>query len=275
MDIHDADTIHPALEGVGLIANCVDQLAPHLLRAAITRGLAYTDVTAQPAFWRTALALSSEAVQGGARILLGSGLIPGNANVMVRAGAERVGGLESVYIALLLSMGDSFGPAALDYMLAAAAEPFVIMEDGRDRTVRHFSDGRPVNFPAPMGRCTVYRFALPDQVFYPTTLGARSAATRLALDPPWVTAVCAGLMRVGAGAWLRRAGFRRALIRLFSLLQKGYTGRDTFALAVEARGAQGTARLSLVGHEESAGTAIGAALMTQELYEGKASLPGV
>ncbi len=49
---------------------------------------------------------------------------------MARAGAERAGGAESVRTALLLSLGDSFGSAALDYMLAAAAEPFVVVEAG-------------------------------------------------------------------------------------------------------------------------------------------------
>jgi hypothetical protein len=32
------------LGGVGLVMSCIDQPEPHLLRAAIARGLAYTDI---------------------------------------------------------------------------------------------------------------------------------------------------------------------------------------------------------------------------------------
>ncbi|HLF28348.1 MAG TPA: saccharopine dehydrogenase NADP-binding domain-containing protein [Anaerolineae bacterium] len=275
LDITDQAAIDSALQDIGLVVNCIDQREPHLLQAAIARGLAYVDITAQVGFWRAALALDSEARKNGARILLGAGLIPGIANVIARAGAERVGKVDSVHTALLLSLGDSFGPAALDYMLAASAQPFIVTEDGRERRVKNFAGGRRVEFLVPVGRRITYRFALPDQVFYPQTLGVRTAATRLAFDPPWVTALSAGVMRLGAGTLLRRSGARRLIAWVFDLLHKRYAGRNRFALVVEVKGTPGAARLRLLGQNESAGTALGAALMARRLYEGEVNQPGV
>lgn len=275
LDVNTSETVEAVLGDAGLVVNCIDQAEPHLLRAVIRRGLAYADITARIAFWRAALALDGEARKSGARILLGAGLLPGISNVLARAGAERVGAVERVDTAVLLSMGDSFGAAALDYMLTTASVPFVVMEDGRERVVGNFTDGRRVEFPPPMGQRTVYRFALREQCFYPRTLGARSAATRLALDPPWVTALCAGLMRLGLAPALRQAGFRHAVVRLFDVLRGAYRRQDTYALTVEGQGTQGKACLGLVGESESNATALSAALMARALYEGDVGQPGV
>ena len=50
-----------------------------------------------------------EAVQTGARVILGAGLVPGLSNVLARIGADRVGQVESVETTCLLSIGDEYG----------------------------------------------------------------------------------------------------------------------------------------------------------------------
>jgi saccharopine dehydrogenase-like NADP-dependent oxidoreductase len=44
IDVGDRASVEAALEGVGVVMNCIDQPEPHLLGAAIARGLAYTDI---------------------------------------------------------------------------------------------------------------------------------------------------------------------------------------------------------------------------------------
>ncbi len=44
-DVDDPASIEAVLEGVGVVVSCIDQREPHLLHAAITHGLAYTDIT--------------------------------------------------------------------------------------------------------------------------------------------------------------------------------------------------------------------------------------
>src|SRR5215203_3833596 len=44
VDVGDDASVEAALDGVGVVMSCIDQPEPHLLRAAITYGLAYTDI---------------------------------------------------------------------------------------------------------------------------------------------------------------------------------------------------------------------------------------
>lgn len=275
LDINDPAEVDASLDEVELVINCIDQPEPTLLRSTVRRGLKYLDITADMDYWRKAMALQDEARMHGGSALLGAGLLPGIANVMARAAVARAGKVESLNTAVLLSLGDSFGPAALDYMLAAASEPFTVMEDGRERTVKNFTDGKPVDFPAPIGGRTVYRFALPDQIFYPHTLNTPAAATRFALDPPWMTALMALLAKVGFLSLLRIKGLRRAVTRLFDWMQQNYRGNETYALHVCAQGNGSSACTSLVGANESTATALGAALMARMLIEGEIDKPGV
>ena len=82
-------------------------------------------------------------------------------------------------------------------------------------------------------------------------------------------------MQVGLGSLLRRAGIRRALVRLFGRLRMVYAGQDTFAVIVEVHGPSGKVRLRLAGRNDSAGTAQGATLMARGFYADEVRRPGV
>ena len=77
VDVGDPDSVEAALGGVGVVMSCIDQPEPHLLRAAIGRGLAYTDIAPHLMTRRPTEAMKAEATRTGARIVLGSGIAPG------------------------------------------------------------------------------------------------------------------------------------------------------------------------------------------------------
>jgi saccharopine dehydrogenase (NAD+, L-lysine forming) len=88
VDVGDLGSAEAALESVGLVMSCIDQPEPHLLRAAIARGLAYTDIAPHLMTRRPTEAMSAEAVQTGARLVLGTGLAPGISSMLARLGAD-------------------------------------------------------------------------------------------------------------------------------------------------------------------------------------------
>ena len=274
LDIGDPVAIESALNGVTLVVNCVDQREPHLLRAAVEHGLAYTDVSPS-LIWRAALTMRSRAQQSGARIVMGAGLSPGISSVMARAAAERIGRIDTLHMSLLLSVGDAFGPASLEYLMSEISAPFVVVEDGRERRVRSFTEPRYVQFPEPIGRRLAYRAPFADQFFFPETLGVRTAAARLALDPSWITKLVAALVRTRVTVLLKSAAVRRAMMRSVHALHGRHAGRDQFGIVVEGRGPSGTVQLSLMGHNQAEGTAIGTALIVRALYDGEVSQAGV
>lgn len=112
VDVGEPLSVETALGGVGIVMSCIDQAEPHLLRAAIRRGLAYTDIAPHLMTRCPTEAMKAEAAQTGARIVLGTGLAPGISSLLARLGADRLGAIESVQSNVLLSVGDTYEPAS-------------------------------------------------------------------------------------------------------------------------------------------------------------------
>src|SRR5215204_1591244 len=276
VDVGDLGSVEAALESVGLVMSCIDQPEPHLLRAAIARGLAYTDIAPHLMTRRPTEAMKGEAAQTGARIVLGAGLAPGISSLLARLGADRVGAVESVESNVLLSVGDAYGPASRKYLMEEIALPYAVRIEGREVPMRPFAASAPVNFGPPFGERTPYLFPFSDQVFLPETLSARTALSRLVLEPPWLGKVLSVLVRLRITAALRRrAGAEERVQRLMARLQRRYRGRDWYGVVVDVRGARGRVRASLVGRGQATGTAIGAATVVRALAEGEVERSGI
>lgn len=275
-DVDDPASIAAALDSVGVVVSCIDQREPHLLRAAIEHGLAYTDITPHLMQRRPTPEMKAEAVRTGARILLGAGLAPGISNMLARLGADRVGGVESVVSNVLLSLGDAYGPASSSYIMEEIALPFSVLVDGRPQPARAFVGAAPAPFPVPIGQRTAYLFPFSDQVFFPETLGARTAFTRLALNPAWLGGLMSALVRLGVPSLTRRrAGAQERFNRLLNWLKRKYSGLDWYSVVVEVRGSGGFMRASITGRGQAMGTAIGAAALTRALVEGEVESSGI
>jgi saccharopine dehydrogenase (NAD+, L-lysine-forming) len=185
VDIAVPSSIAAALKGVAVVISCIDQPGRTLLRAAIERGLQYTDITPHLTELGRGAAyekIDAAARASGARVVMGTGIVPGISNVMVCALADALGGAHEIETALLLSATDVSGPASFDYFLQELAMSFDIRVDGKDRRVHAFSAPRLIEFPPPAGAHHSYLFPFSDQVLYPRTMGARTARSRDSLS---------------------------------------------------------------------------------------------
>jgi saccharopine dehydrogenase (NAD+, L-lysine forming) len=276
IDVGDPTSVEAVLDGVGVVMSCIDQPEPHLLRAAIARGLACTDIAPHLMTRRPTEAMKAEATKTGARIVLGTGLAPGISSLLARLGADRVGAVESVQSNILLSAGDTYGPASRKYIMEEIALAYAVRTEGREVPTRPFSGSARVNFPPPLGERTAYLFPFSDQVFFPETLGARTSLSRLALEPPWLGTLLSALVRLRVTAGLRRLGSSQERVqRLIARMQRRYKGRDWYGVVVDVRGASGRVRASLVGRGQASGTAIGATAVVRALAEGEVVQPGI
>jgi saccharopine dehydrogenase-like NADP-dependent oxidoreductase len=274
LDLSDRDSVEAALSGVGTVMVCVADHELHLLQAAIARGLAYTDIAPRLAFWKGAEEMNAEARRTGARVLLGAGLAPGISNMMARQLANELGGAERIETSLLLSLGDEFGPDSLRHVLESISQPFAVLENGQERRVEPFSEGRSVAFPEPVGPKMAYLFPWSDVVYYPKTLGARTAVGRFALEPPWVGRLASRLVELGIGGPLRRPAAQAALMRAVERLKPHRKGTDKFALVVTVEAKGRARRMALVGQHQADVTAAGAAELARSLAEKEVHLPG-
>jgi saccharopine dehydrogenase-like NADP-dependent oxidoreductase len=275
IDVDDPTSIEGALDGVGTVVACVRQSQLHLVRAAIRRGLAYTSIVPPQVPWAALEPLRSEARRSGARIVWATGLAPGISSVLARIGAKRVGKVDAVETALLLSIGDAYGADSMAFLLQEIAQPYTVTIDGREEVMRAFEGFVPVTFPAPIGVRRVYAMAFSDQHYYPMTLGAKTAIARLALEPRWLASAIAKLTKLGARAWVNRTGGRSAVHGLTERLRRRYAGEDTYALVVDVQGGGKMVRSTLLGHAQAHATAVGASAVVEALLAGEVGEPGV
>lgn len=273
-DVNDDAQIGPALGGVDTVMVCVAQAEPRLLQAAVARGLGYTDIAPRLAFWEGTEQLHQQAVETGARILLGAGLSPGISNMMARKLADRVGSVERIETSILLSLGDAFGTDSLQHVVASLKHPFRLFRNGRYETARPFSDGARTRFSS-LGQRSAYVFPWSDVVYYPKTFGARTAVGRLALDPPWVGQLLRLLVNAGAPGWLDHRGLLGQHSRLIERLKRACAEVDHFALRVTVESAGKSASMSLTGRRQAEVTAAGAAELCRMLGAHEVAKPGV
>jgi NAD(P)-dependent dehydrogenase (short-subunit alcohol dehydrogenase family) len=92
VDVKAPSSIAAAPEDVAIVVSCIDQPRRDVLRAAIERGLRYTDITPHlTELGRGTVfeSIDAAARKSGARVVLGAGLVPGISNVM--RGCRRAG----------------------------------------------------------------------------------------------------------------------------------------------------------------------------------------
>lgn len=275
IDVDDPDSIERALDGISVVVACVRQRAPHLLRAAVRRGIGYTSIAPPWMPWPETEPLRAEAKRSGARVVLAAGLEPGITSVLVRAAADRLGQVDVIESALLLGLGDAYGADSMAFIFEEIGQRYSIIIDGKAHAVHAFERPKLVAFPAPIGRRRAYTMPFRDQLYYPATLGAKTAVARIALDPPWLSSVVAALLRLGLRRALQRGDARGAVHGWIEKLRGRYSGRSEYALVVEVRGAGRVVRSTLVGREQAAATAAGVGAIVEALWSREVAEPGV
>lgn len=275
IDVDDPASIEDALTGVGTIVACVRQRDPHLLRSAIRHGIAYTSIAPPWIEWPELRPLHEEAQRTGARLIFGTGLEPGIASVLAKVAADRLGQVDAIETALLLSVGDAYGQDSMSFILEELAQEYSILVDGERQPARAFGSSVCVDFPAPISRRRAYTMPFTDQRYCPMTLHARTSIARIAIDPPWVGRIIAGLVRLGVRNLSAGSHQRTAITDLRKRLQQRYVGHDQFSLLVEVRSAEKVMRLSLTGQGQATATAAGAAATVEALANHEVDRPGL
>jgi len=277
LDVTVEASVAAALEDVATVISCIDQPRRSLLHAAVERGLRYTDITPHLMELGRGAAyeeIGASARRSGARVVLGTGIVPGISNVFVRALADILGGADVIETSLLLSASDASGPASFDYFVKELTMPFAVYVDGVDRPAHAFSDARAIEFPSPFGPRSAYLFPFSDQVLYPRTMGAQTALTRLAIEPARLGRVLAAAVRIGAVRLVARERVRNVLAKRRSAHAPN-EGAARFALRVDVTQNGRSAHATLVGGPQADAAAAGASATARSLVEGEVSEPGV
>ncbi|HVG72651.1 MAG TPA: saccharopine dehydrogenase NADP-binding domain-containing protein [Vicinamibacterales bacterium] len=276
LDVTSEASITAALQGVETVVSCIDQPQRRLLHATIWRGLRYTDITPHLVELGRGAAydeIGAAARASGAHVVLGTGIVPGISNVIVRAIADSLGGADVIETSLVLSASDAAGPASFDYFLKELTMPFEVHVNGADHPAHAFSDPRVIEFPLPFGPRPAYLFPFSDQVLYPQTMGAQTALTRLAIEPATLSRLLAAAVRVGAARLVAQERVPQSLARRRP--DRTLSGAARFALRVDVTHHGRSAHATLVGGAQADAAAAGASGTVRALMEGEIAEPGV
>lgn len=255
LDVRDPQTWSKALAAIKTVVVCIDQTDTGFIEHVLKKGLRYIDITADDTFFRDVEQLAQLARASGGTALLSVGLAPGLTNLLVKACAEKLDDATEARIGILLGLGDTHGPAAIDWTLQNFKRaPIEKLHFGKN--------DRP-------HRAMEFNFA--DQHVLRRTRGIGKVRTLLTFDGATLSRILFHLLPVVTkSAFLRRLVSKSMMnIRL---------GSDRTALSVVVTGSrdgrEATATMSLEGREEAAITALVAA-QTVQLLTDTPITPGV
>ena len=261
------------LQEAGLIIMCLDQQDTRFVQACLARGIHYIDISANYSFLSQVEALHDLASERGASAWISVGLAPGLTNLLARLVRDKLDDTSTIEITIMLGLGDAHGKAALEWTLDNAVKDFENGQaaSGDRRRLVSLSDGRTVNWGNGLGKRRAYRFNFADQHILPGTLEVSEVATRLSLDPGWMTGLLAAAKRLGLLQPLRLPFLRSLAVRAFAGMRMG---QPLYALHVQANGRKDGQPASVAavlrGRHESEVTALAAAAIALEICSGRA-----
>lgn len=255
----------PAISDVKLVVMCLDQSSTDFVKLCISRGIDYIDITASYSFISKVERLKTESSHS--TVVMSVGLAPGLTNLLTQFSRDYFDSLERADISIMLGMGEKHGKAAIEWTVNQLTSEFEVIEKGKLKKVKGFTDGLVTKMPEKLGIRKAYRFDFMDQHVLPKSLNISTVSTRLCFDSSLSTGLFAILKKIGFFNILKVRFFKNLFI---SMLQKVHFGSDIFVLKVDSYGVkdgkESKYECSIVGNREGEITGKVAAAIAEELY---------
>lgn len=237
LDLDRPGSWREPLSTAAVVICCLDTPSADLARAVLERGARYIDISATDAVLRRIEELDGLAREQRTLAVLSVGLAPGLTNLLVQEARAQCPEAIRFRIGVLLGLGDSHGPAAIDWTLRSLAP----IASG---------DIQPMRFGHDRRALPTIPFDFSDQHSL-MRRGYPKVETRLALASPLISPLTLKVLAWMAG----RPALRKALTVSMPFLK---IGSDRAALVVEAytkNDESPACRLTLEGREEAEITA--------------------
>lgn len=281
----EPDRLRALVGSASLVVNCAGpfyRTGTAALDACIACGTDYLDICDDADATLELLERDDAARSADVRALIGMGSSPGVTNVLVRAAVDSLGGADEVEIFWTVDVAD-VGDAAIQHFWHIFA---LVDSQGLRQPVAAWENlsTRKVEFPDPLGTCTVLELSHPEPITIPRFLPVKSVRNFGGISPDDALFVSWAIARMGADSSDTVAidGTRHPIPDVAAALYAAYRERRDQTpyvgggLVVDVRkGEQGFRFVSAdsISMEESTGTPAAAAALL--MLDGGGPEPGV
>lgn len=204
LDVHDAEAMKAAFQGVGLVMNAAGPFyrnAAPVMEAAVAARTDYIDINddhdvalrvVQDAAFRERVKAS------GIRLIVGCGTTPGLSNIIVRHSIDRMDTADTARLAMVVNMNFDFSPAVLEHMFHITAHNVTQFIDSEYRSVPGYTEKRQIECIAPFNSYPSYYAGHGEPIMLPHAFpGLRNVTAHLAYYPEATGEVWRTLINMG------------------------------------------------------------------------------
>ncbi len=227
----DLSESSPFAARVRAVVSAVNDPDDRVLKAAITGGVPYVDITRWTSRLQRAVTLASVLLPT-APVLFSSGWMGGVSSLVAAELAHDLDGLSELDISVRYDLKDRAGTDSVEFMDQLGVD-FEIVQAGQRRKVMPLTGAQTVR----IGENPTYvaRLDTPEQFTIPLTLGAGTVSTRIGFSANSSTRMLVALGKAGFFRWGR--GDRFTSLRRSLLYSPGEGG--TAQLRFDAKGTNG------------------------------------
>ncbi len=169
-----------------------------LVEAALDAGVDYVSICDDHDAAQAVLSFDRAAAEKGRKILIGLGWTPGITNIFARKGYEELEEVDTIRVYWAGSAGDSEGLAVIQHTLHIFTGKVASFQDGRLTEIKAGSGKEIIDFPAPLGKITVFHLGHPEPVTLPRYLpGVREVTLKGGLAENYLHSLARVMITLG------------------------------------------------------------------------------
>lgn len=209
IDLALNDPLSSVEDKIDIVLCAVNDIDDHLMLSAISRRVAYIDITRWTEWMRTSKTRAEQLDTSQSPVVFASSWMAATVSTIVRSLVAEFTHVESIDLNILYAGADKSGPNSIEYMDRLAI-PFEVIKSGRKTMTRAFQNSQKVDF-AEAGAYRVYNFDTPDQFTLPSLTHAQTVVSRIGFDDNYSGPVLSFLVR--SGIWKLISGPRFTKLR--------------------------------------------------------------
>lgn len=205
-DLNDPASVRSTLAGASVVVHCAgpyQSQAPTVMHQAIASHVHYIDLAEDREFVREAQRSNEAAANADVSLLSGLSVVPGLAALFAGSLMGKFDEVLSIRTFVAPATRGSRGTATIRSLLGGAGQPLHLLREGREVTVRGWSEPEWIEFPPPLGwRLEYLAIENADRDFLARECGAERVEFKAGSECPWLNRSLAAVSR-----WRALTGF--------------------------------------------------------------------